>query len=53
VIRLRIQGLGAPELAELLRTVITQYESELRAGALITVKSRKMTHHRFSIGAGI
>jgi predicted nuclease of predicted toxin-antitoxin system len=50
VIRIRIQGLDATETAELVRFVCIRFESELRAGSLVTVKTRKTTCHRLPIG---
>lgn len=50
VIRIRIQGLRAAEIAECVRLVSTRFESELTAGSLLTVKSRKTTCHSLPIG---
>ncbi len=50
VIRIRIQGLRAAEIAECVRLVSTRFESELTAGSLVTVKSRKTTCHSLPIG---
>ncbi len=50
VIRIRIQGLRAIEIAECVRLISTRLESELIAGSLVTVKSRKTTCHRLPIG---
>jgi predicted nuclease of predicted toxin-antitoxin system len=50
VIRIRIQGLRATEIAECVRFVSKQFESELIAGSLVTVKARKTTCHRLPIG---
>lgn len=50
VIRLRIQGLGAPEIVELVQNVLTRFEADLNRGALITVKMHKTTCHRLPIG---
>ena len=38
------------EIADCVRSVSTQFESELAAGSLVTVKSRKMTTHRLPVG---
>ena len=50
VIRIRIEGLGAQAMVELLSHVLAVYSSHLKRGALITVKSHKITHHRLPIG---
>jgi predicted nuclease of predicted toxin-antitoxin system len=50
VIRLRMQGLGAPETVELVQRVLTAFEVELKRGSLVTVKVRKTTCHRLPIG---
>lgn len=50
VIRIRIQGLRAMEIADCVRLVSTRFESDLIAGSLVTVKSRKTTCHRLPIG---
>jgi predicted nuclease of predicted toxin-antitoxin system len=51
VIRMRLQGLGAPEVVEVIRTVLASFETELRSGSLITVKALKTTCHRLPIGS--
>ena len=50
VIRIRIQGLRAEEISECVRSVTTRFESELKAGLLVTVKVRKTTSHKLPIG---
>ncbi|MEO8371933.1 MAG: DUF5615 family PIN-like protein [Candidatus Solibacter sp.] len=50
VIRIRLQGLGAPEVVEVVRRVLTSLAVELEHGALITVKAHKTTCHRLPIG---
>ncbi len=50
VIRLRLQGLGGPAVAELVQTVLAGYESDLKRGALVTVKALKTTCHRLPVG---
>ncbi len=50
VIRIRIQGLGATETAELVRFVSVRFDSELKAGSLVTIKTRKTTCHSLPIG---
>jgi hypothetical protein len=50
VIRLRVQGLGAAEVVEVVRKVVASFADELESGALITVKALKTTCHRLPIG---
>ena len=50
VIRMRLQGLGAAEVVEVVRKVLASFEVELKRGALITVKALKTTCHRLPIG---
>ena len=50
VIRMRLQGLGAPEVVEVVRKVLASFEPELERGSLITVKALKTTCHRLPIG---
>jgi predicted nuclease of predicted toxin-antitoxin system len=50
VIRVRIQGLRAMEIADCVRLVCARLDSELLAGSLVTVKSRKTTCHSLPIG---
>jgi predicted nuclease of predicted toxin-antitoxin system len=50
VIRMRLQGLGAAEVVEVVRRVLASFEVELERGALITVKALKTTCHRLPIG---
>jgi predicted nuclease of predicted toxin-antitoxin system len=50
VIRMRLQGLGAPEVVDVVRKVLESFEVELERGALITVKTLKTTCHRLPIG---
>ena len=50
VIRIRIQGLRATEIADCVRLVCARLESELVAGSLVTVKARKTTCHNLPIG---
>lgn len=50
VIRLRLQGLRAPELVELVQNVLTGFEAELKRGSVVTVKKRKTTCHGLPIG---
>jgi predicted nuclease of predicted toxin-antitoxin system len=50
VIRLRVQGLGAPEVVELVQKVLAAFEPDLNRGSLVTVKAHKVTCHRLPIG---
>jgi predicted nuclease of predicted toxin-antitoxin system len=50
VIRLRIQGLRAPELTALIEKVVAEFQKDLQGGCLITVKAHKTTCHRLPIG---
>jgi len=38
------------EIAACIRSVSSQFESELMAGSLVTVKTRQTTRHRLPIG---
>ena len=51
VIRLRLQGLGGPEVAEVVERVLLNFDADLRRGCLVTVKTRKTTCHRLPIGS--
>ena len=51
VIRLRIQGLGAQEVVELVQKVLAGFGSDLKRGSLVTVKARKITCHRLPVGS--
>ena len=48
VIRIRMQGLQGPAVAELVLQVLAKYRAELVAGCMITVKPRKTTCHLLS-----
>lgn len=50
VIRLRVQGLGAREIVQLMENVLDRFESELKKGALISVKAHKISCHHLPIG---
>ena len=49
-IRMRLQGLGAVEVVEVVRRVLASFAVELEGGALITVKALKTTCHLLPIG---
>lgn len=51
LIRLRMQGLDAPNVVQLVEQVLTVYETDLRRGSLVTVKARKTACHRLPIGS--
>jgi predicted nuclease of predicted toxin-antitoxin system len=50
VIRLRMQGLGTAAVVDIVQKAIKTFEAELNEGALVTVKSKKMTCHKLPIG---
>jgi predicted nuclease of predicted toxin-antitoxin system len=50
VIRVRIQGLGAQAIAELVHDALAGFGDELKRGSLVTVKAHKITCHRLPIG---
>jgi predicted nuclease of predicted toxin-antitoxin system len=50
VIRIRIQGLRAAEIASSVRFVAARFAGDLQAGSLVTVKTRKTTCHTLPIG---
>lgn len=49
VIRIRIEGLRADPLANLLRTVCAQCEAELEEGAVVTVQPGRIRIHRLPL----
>ena len=51
MIRLRIQGLRAPAIVQLIHNVLADFETEVKNGCLITIKARKTTCHRLPIGS--
>jgi len=50
VIRIRLQGLDALAIVELVRQVLAGFMDELSDGGLVTVKANKITCHRLPIG---
>ena len=50
VIRIRIQGLAALAVANLVQSVIAGFADELSSGSLVTVKANKTTCHKLPIG---
>jgi predicted nuclease of predicted toxin-antitoxin system len=51
VIRLRLQGLGAPEVVDRVQNVLARFEADLERGSLVTVKPHKTTCHRLPVGS--
>jgi len=51
VIRLRLQGLGPRDVAELVQNVLAGFEADLKRGSLVTVKAHKTTCHRLPVGS--
>ena len=51
VIRLRMQGLGAWQVVELVESVLAGFGDELKRGSLVTVKAHKITCHRLPVGS--
>lgn len=49
VIRIRIEGLRAAALVSLLRTVLTQCQSDLNQGAVVTVHERRLRVRRLPL----
>ena len=51
VIRLRIQGLGAQDVVDLIQKVLAGFGSDLKRGSLVTVKAHKITCRRLPVGS--
>jgi len=51
VVRLRLQGLVASELVEVVQNVLAAFEADLNRGSLVTVKAHKTTCHQLPIGS--
>jgi predicted nuclease of predicted toxin-antitoxin system len=51
VIRLRLQGLGAPKVVEIIQNVLASFETDLKRGCLITVRVHKTTCHWLPVGS--
>ena len=51
VIRLRLQGLGALDVAQLVQNVLAGFEADLKRGSLVTVNAHKTTCHRLPVGS--
>lgn len=50
VIRMRMQGLDAIAVVEIIRKVLAAFHTDLTRGSLVTVKARKITCHKLPIG---
>ena len=50
MIRIRIQGLDANAVSQVVENVSGRFSDELANGALVTLKSTKTTCHRLPIG---
>jgi predicted nuclease of predicted toxin-antitoxin system len=50
VIRMRMQGLDAPAVVELVQNVLAGFQADLKSGSLVTVKAHKITCHKLPIG---
>lgn len=50
VIRLRMEGLRAEAVVEVVQQVVEKFGDDLALGSLVTVKARKTTCHRLPIG---
>jgi predicted nuclease of predicted toxin-antitoxin system len=50
VVRIRMQGLGALAVVELVERIIARFADELSGGSLVTVKPNKTTCHKLPIG---
>jgi predicted nuclease of predicted toxin-antitoxin system len=50
VIRLRMQGLIGPAVAQLIQVALSEFSEELVRGCMISVKPRKTTLHRLPVG---
>ena len=51
VMRVRMQGLGAQKVVELVQQVLARFGPDLKRGSLVTVKARKTTCHKLPIGS--
>ena len=50
VVRIRMQGLDAAAVVEIILNVLMSFGTDLQKGSLVTVKARKMTCHKLPIG---
>lgn len=50
VVRLRVQGLQADAIVQIIQNVLAVFEADLEIGALVTVKGHKMTCHKLPVG---
>jgi predicted nuclease of predicted toxin-antitoxin system len=49
VVRIRIEGLRAEAIAQLLKTVVDQCEGDLRSGAMVTVQETRIRIRRLPL----
>ncbi|MGH9620778.1 MAG: DUF5615 family PIN-like protein [Bryobacteraceae bacterium] len=49
-VRIRMEGLHAADIVRVIRGAFARFAADLRDGALVTVKARKITCHRLPIG---
>jgi predicted nuclease of predicted toxin-antitoxin system len=52
VIRIRMQGLDATAVVDIIRKVFAAFRADLTRGSLVTVKAHKITCHKLPIGGG-
>jgi predicted nuclease of predicted toxin-antitoxin system len=50
VVRIRIEGLHATDIVRIIRGVFARFGADLKDGALVTVKARKIRCHKLPIG---
>jgi len=50
VIRLRLQGLGAPQVVEIIQNVLAGFETDLKRACLITARAHKTPCHWLPVG---
>jgi predicted nuclease of predicted toxin-antitoxin system len=50
VVRIRMQGLDAAAVVEIILSVLMSFGTGLEKGSLVTVKARKTTCHKLPIG---
>jgi predicted nuclease of predicted toxin-antitoxin system len=49
-IRIRIEGLKGPQVAEILREILRDHADDLAAGALVTIQAQRVRLRRLPIG---
>jgi predicted nuclease of predicted toxin-antitoxin system len=50
VIRLRVQGLEADAIVQVIQKALSVFQADLETGALVTVKGHKTTCHKLPVG---